>query len=378
VRGGVRVAMLINGYPPRLGGAEQQVAAMSAWLHRQGVQVTVVTRRMPGVARFEVVDGVPVHRLPVPGPKPVASLSYTLAAMRLLRRLRPDILHAHELFSTATSALAAKPLVRAPVVATAHRSGADGDVQRLRRKLFGRTRIAALRRQVDAFVCISREIEAELAGIGIAPARCHHIPNAVDTEHFKPVPDGGKPELRARLGLPDQLTAIFTGRLAPEKRVEQLLAIWPAVRAKCPEARLLILGSGPQQPALERMAGAGVSFLGRIADVAPYLRAADVFILPSAAEGLSVALLEAMASGLAVLVTDVGGGRDVVRPADNGWLVPPEDPPALQAAVLRLLGDAALRASLGSRARQDMERAHALPVIGGQLVALYDRLLNGG
>jgi glycosyltransferase involved in cell wall biosynthesis len=226
-------------------------------------------------------------------------------------------------------------------------------------------------------VCISREIEAELAGIGIAPARCHHIPNAVDTDHFKPLPAGAKSEQRARLELPDDLTVIYTGRLAPEKRVEHLLAIWPGVRSKFPEARLLILGAGPLRPALERMAGPGVGFLGRIDDVAPYLRAADVFVLPSAWEGLSIALLEAMASGLAVIVTDVGGARDVIRPAENGWLVPPDDRAALQAGMLGLLGDASLRASLGSQARQDMERAHALPVIGGQLVALYHQLLSG-
>ena len=370
----IRVAMIIHGYPPRVGGAEQQLAAFAPLLQAQGADVHVLTRRFRGLAPFERIEGIPVHRLPVPGPKAVASVSFTINGLRLLWQLRPHILHAHELFSAATTALLAKRFLAAPVVVTAHRSGELGDVQKLGRKRTGARRLASLRRQVDAFVCISHEIDRELAAVGIPHQRRHFIPNGVDTECFAPVSARRKRELRAALGLPDVPITVFAGRLAREKRISHLVAIWPAVRARHPGALLCLLGSGPEEEAIRQEASEGVRLVGPVADVAPYLQAADLFVLPSIAEGLSVALLEALSTGLPAIVTKVGGARDVVEHGENGWLVPPDDVPALQEAVLTLLGDADRRADLGRRGRERVVRDFALPALAERVIALYQQL----
>src|SRR5687768_17273455 len=167
----IRVAMLIQRYHPHIGGAEQQLAALAPLLQARDIEVTVMTRRYPGLQPFETVKGVPVYRLPIPGPKPLASMAFTLFALPLLRRLRPDVIHAHELLSPTTTAVAAKRLLGIPVVAKVLRGGELGDLAKLKRKAFGQGRIRNFQKHVDAFVVISREIDAELAEIGALPGQ---------------------------------------------------------------------------------------------------------------------------------------------------------------------------------------------------------------
>ncbi len=420
----LRVAMIINGYHPRVGGAERQVGALAPLLQKQGVKVHILTRRYDRFSPFERVDGVPVHRLPIPRPKPLASLFFTLSGLLLLHKLRPDVIHAHDMYSCTTTAVAMKRLSKTPVVVTPHGGGSEGDIERLKRKTMGGWRINSFRNEVDAFTTISEEIDQGLAGIGIAPEKRIAIPNGVDTERFAPFiltkPNQSllnayritepqpilnpmsasvsanlnvhhttnghaltdktqskmeKRAIRALHNLPEEgLITIFTGRLVPGKRVDQLLAVWPTVRTYQPNAHLLILGTGPEEKALKQGAGEGVHFTGNVDDVAPYLKAADLFVLPSAAEGLSVALLEAMASGLPAISTTVGGAPDLINHGQNGWLIPPDNLPALQSALIELLGNSTQREKIGNQARKRVVRDYSLPAVAGQLHELYKKL----
>lgn len=368
----MHVTMIIQAYLPHVGGAERQLAALAPLLRARGVDVSIVTRRYPDMARFERIDGVPVHRLPVPGPKPTASLAFTLQALPLLRRLRPDVIHAHELLSPTTTAVAARRWLGVPVVAKVLRGGLLGDVAKLDRKPLGRLRLQAFRRQVDGFVVISREIDQELAARGIGPEKRFFIPNGVDTARFAPVTAAEKRRLRQELGLDAGELAVFTGRLAAEKQLDKLIALWPQVRACYPGAVLLLVGTGPEAARLAELAGPGVQFTGRVADVAPYLQAADLFVLPSATEGLSNALLEALAAGLPAIATCVGGAPDVITDQTSGWLLPPDAPPwQWLEAILSLLALADKRAHLGSNGRQKVVADYGLAATADALVALY-------
>jgi glycosyltransferase involved in cell wall biosynthesis len=372
----IRVAMMIQGYAPRIGGAERQLAALAPLLREQSVEVSVLTRRYAGLAPFERVEGVPVYRLPIPGPYQLGSLVFTLAALPLLARLRPHIVHAHELLSPTTTALAAKRVLGCPVVAKVLRGGVDGDLAKLRRNRLSARRVAIIRDRVDAFVAISREIDGELAALGVPQERRAFIPNGVDLDRFAPAAPCERQALRAQLGLPDVPIAVFSGRLAPEKRIDLLLATWPEVRAAHPDALLLLVGEGPEQERYARAAGCmGARFAGAVADVAPYLRAADLFVLPSATEGLSNALLEALAAGLPAVATSVGGTPDILANGESGLLVPAGDPPALLRALLALLGDGALRERFGKSGRARVSGAYALPATALRLRALYDQLI---
>lgn len=376
----MRVVMVILEYWPITGGAQRQIAAVAPGLQRAGAEVHVVTRRAPGLAAEECHDEVVVHRLPAPGPKAVASLVFTLAALRRLRALRPDVVHAYSLFSPLTIGLLARRWLGVPLVVKVLRGGRGGDVERLRRKTYSRMRIGALRRDVDRVLTISSEIDAELDALGVDRSRRLALPNGVDVERFRPAAPGERASLRASQGLPDGPIAIYTGRLVEEKRVDLLLEAWASVRGRRPDATLVVAGAGPCEPALRRAAGPGVRFLGGVDDVAPWLRAADVFVLPSDAEGLSNALLEAMATGLVVIATRVGGAVDVVEDGRDGVLLEPGDVAGLRDALTHWLDPARAdeRAALGRAARTVVCERFSLASVTSRLSALYGELLQPG
>jgi glycosyltransferase involved in cell wall biosynthesis len=359
-----------------VGGAERQLAALAPLLNARNVEVCVLTRRYSGLAPFEIIEDVPVYRLPIIKPKPVAALMFTLAALPLLSRLRPHLIHAHGLLSPVTTAITAGRILGTPVVAKPMRGGAWGDLDVIKRKPLTHRRLRLLQKHVDAFPVINSEIDTELAGIGISPERRVFIPNGVNLEKLAPLAPAEKQALRNSLQLPDGPIAIFTGRLEVEKRVDQLIAIWPAVRAVHPQALLLILGEGTEESSLKQAAGDGVQFLGRVDDVAPYLKAADIFVLPSATEGLSNSLLEALAAGLPAIATAVGGTPDLIEHQQSGWLVPPDTPSALQEAAITLLNDKQNRQKLGLQGRARVLKDYALPVTADRLARLYRQLIR--
>lgn len=371
----LRLAIVSHGYAPLIGGAERQTAALAPRLRGLGLDVRVITRQHPGLPAHETLEGVPVWRVPVPGPKPAASLAFTLGAVWQLARWRPQVIHAQELFSATSAALLARRAWGARVVATPHSLGTNGDLYRLRRKWQGERRLESVRREVDCFVAISPPLEAELRAAGVPAERCRLIPNGVDAAAYQPLAGAARAARRAELKLPaGAVVVLFCGRLVDLKRVNRLLEAWPAVRAAQPAAELLILGAGPEEAALRQMAGPGVHFLGAVTDPAYYLAVADIFTLPSAVEGLPVALLEAMAAGLPAVATPVGGVPALVRPGETGQLVPVDDAAALGQALVAMANNPEQRARLGRQAHAVIERDYSLDTAAGQLAALYTEL----
>ncbi len=385
----LRVAMICQGYFPLVGGAERQVASVSQELAQRGVEVHVLTRRFSGLQPEEKLQGVTVHRLPAPRPKALASLTFSLSALPLIHRLRPDILHAHELLSPATTAVAAGLLYQIPVVATVH---GGGEIHRLKEKAFGKVRLNIFRSRIKRFITIGKEIDDQLASEGVPDDIRTWIPNGVDLLHFHPILNEKKEQLKVDLQLPPGPLVVFTGRLVQLKRVDQLIIAWRNVRKQFPQASLLILGTGPEHEALQQLAystnvhfsnpqddhGTGVYFLGEIQDVAPYLQAADLFILPSSREGLSVSLLEAMACGLPVIATQVGGNVDLVHHLQTGWLIPDaagdELPHHLSEAVQTLLTDTSLQTRLAQAGRELVTQTYSLARVAADLSHLYTTL----
>ena len=154
----IRVSMIIQGYHPRIGGAERQLAALAPLLQARDIDVNVLTRRYPGLKPFEIINNVPVYRLPIPGPTPIGSLIFMLAALRLLWQLRPHLIHAHELLSPTMTAVNAKRLLGIPVAAKVLRGGVLGDVMKLKRNALSARRLNSYRSQVDRFIVISQVI----------------------------------------------------------------------------------------------------------------------------------------------------------------------------------------------------------------------------
>jgi glycosyltransferase involved in cell wall biosynthesis len=376
------VAILTSLFPPSVGGIQTQTLALARGLAELGTEVHVVTRPAPGRPAREEADGVVVHRAGLARGGPAATIAYVGLASRVLASLGPrvSVLHAHQLLSPASVALVDRGLRRTPFVVTAHASGEVGDVASLARQgPLGRARLAALRRYAGAFVAVSRTIGDELARAGIPRDRIRSIPNGVDTRRFSPAQDAERRRERRALGLPPVPLAIYAGRLAPEKGVDLLLDGWAEARRRGCLGMVCVVGEGPERAALERRArrhgvAGAVRFAGATDDVGPWLRAADAFVLPSRQEGLSVALLEAMASGLAVVATEVGGNPEAA--GDAALLVPPE-PAALAGALCRVLGEPGTARELGERARRRVLARYGIGEVARRHLELYREVAEG-
>ena len=373
----IHIAMLTHSYHPVIGGAERQIQNLVPYLAAEDVRLSVITRSVSGSPLTEEINGATVYRMPAPKPKPLASLSYTSSALLKLRSLAPQIIHAHGLFATTTTGVLAKQALGIPLVVKLMRGGVDGDVARLRDKFLGRQRLRYFQRHVDRFIVISQEITGELDAHGSSDDRYVYIPNGVDLSRFVPPDAAEKAEIRASLGLSaDEVVVLFTGRLAPEKRLDLLLRSWAAVEDQLPHAKLMIVGTGPDATMLKRLARPSVIFTGPRDDVAPLLQAGDIFILPSATEGLSNALLEAMAAGLAPIATDVGGASDVIVSGESGILVAPGRENELTLSLCRLIKDQALRTRVSARARARIAERFDLRRTASDLRSLYEVVLD--
>lgn len=313
---------------------------------------------------------------------------------RLIDEVRPELVHAH----SAKAGLAARLVVRGriPTVFQPHAWSFEA--------VGGAAAALALRwerwgvRWAHRVVCVS---EAERTTGTSAGVRATYavIPNGIDLERFSPAPatpgvspapaaPGSSPTPaptapdRDRVALlpgPDTTAplVVCVGRLCRQKGQDVLLRAWERILRAVPDARLVLVGDGPDHAALGRQAHPSVHFAGAVADPVPWYRAADLVVLPSRWEGMALAPLEALACGRPVVVTDVDGARESLPPAHTArCLVPPEDAEALAGAVVALLSDAALRASLSEQGRRHVRSTHDVRRSAERVSDLYRALLG--
>lgn len=375
----IHTVMILHSYYPIIGGAERQLQALLPLLKERGVRATVLTRRYPGLSTFELIQGTPVFRLPAIGPKPIAAFTFIISAFFQLLKLRPDVIHSYDLMSPTSAALLVQKFHKVPVIAKVLSGGPKGDIDRIHHRPNGMARLRSITRQVDKFIVISQEIALELDAVGASQDKYVFIPNGVDPEKYIPATPLQKSELRKTLNLPaNALIALYVGRIIPEKRPEHLLAIWNNIRRKFPQSILIMVGDGSELDRLRSLQVNGVYFTGQVESAEAYMQAADIFVLPSAREGLSNALLEAQAAGLPVVATAIGAAPELIKDGKSGLLVPVDDVISLEKAVLRLFGDVDLRTVLASAGRELVIAKYSLQSTANQLENLYRNLVETG
>jgi glycosyltransferase involved in cell wall biosynthesis len=339
-----------------VGGLEKLLVEFARHADRERFDLHFVSLGHAGVVAEEIAAaGWPVTALGVPtGLRP--SLAFRLA--RLLRRLRTDVVHTHDDRPHLYGTLAGRLAGVGRIIHTRHSQGLN-----LSRRQRALVNLAA--GWVDRFVCVSHDSARLAVRQGVLARKVCTVRNGIDLERFAysgPRADG---------------PAVIVARLCPEKDHATLLrATALAVRAD-PSFRLEVAGDGPCREDVHRLAGelglAGhVRFLGQVRDIPPLLARAGLFVLSSLSEGVSLTLLEAMASGLPVVATRVGGNPEVVAD-DTGLLVRPADADALAGALLRLWQAPGERRRLGAAGRARVERH--FDVRG--MVAVYERLYRG-
>lgn len=325
------------------GGQEIRILTEAAGMRARGHQVTLVCPRAARIYQEAVARRLPVIELPI-GRKNFTGLR---ALHRWLRTASIDVLNTHSSTDTWLAALAALALPRPPPLVRTRHISAPVPRNWPTRWLYTR----ATARIVTTGEALRREL---VARNGYDAARIVSIPTGIDTARFMP---GDRDAARARLGLAREGLMIgIVATLRSWKGHRFLLEAFARLADR--QARLALVGDGPVRAALEQQArdlglGARLIMPGNQQDVLPWLQALDIFVLPSYAnEGVPQALMQAMACGLPVVSTDVGGIAEIVTPGVTGVLVAPQDVAALQAALEALLADRARRAALGAAAAQ--------------------------
>lgn len=394
----MNIVLYTNSFLPAIGGRELVVHHLARTLLELGHDVRVLGPAGWWRLRKYKYD-YPVYRYPAMRGR--LNEPVRLAQLLADTALRGcDVIHAHATYPVGYAAARLKRIRDVPLILTPH--GVDihvipelGHGLRLNPQL--RPKIEYAVRSADAVTAISDSMEASLLAAGAEPAKIHRISNGVDIERFaKPAPM----DVHAWLGLaPDTRLLVTVGNYHPRKGHEWLIRTMPMILARAPNARLIIVGknTGVLKPLIEELGlGAAVLLTGALSgghgpdraasrqqeanpDRLAALYANSVAYISAGtaegAEGLSLAVLEAMAAGLPVVATDISGNRDIVRDGENGYLVAPGDREMLAERITRLIGEDALRGQMGARARESVRQRGWL-MIARQYLELYRSVID--
>ncbi|MEZ5317159.1 MAG: N-acetyl-alpha-D-glucosaminyl L-malate synthase BshA [Vicinamibacterales bacterium] len=367
-----------------IGGSGVVATELAHSLALRGHTVRLISSERP----FRWRDGLPelgFDRVDTPAYPLFREPQYLLALATAIARLacehHLDVVHAHYAVPHATAAYLADEMLRADAdaggcrprtVTTLHGTdvtlvGSDPSYRRV---------VAFSIEQSSAVTAVSESLRRDTqTAVGV---RCpiEVIPNFLDCDAYRRQPN---PALRARFATDDQVIVLHASNFRPVKRVGLVLDVFLRIRAARP-ARLLLIGDGPDRPALEAaIAAAGasdaVTFLGEVQDPVPWLSLADLFLLPSSQESFGLAALEAMACGVPVAVSRVGGLPEVVTDDDTGLLCDPDDAAGMAGRILALLADRDAAARMGRRAAAVARERFCVDAIVPRYEALYARVV---
>ena len=384
---GIMNILIINyEFPPVGGGGGIATYYLARELSRQGYAVTVLTSAFEGLRWHEEIEGVKVYRVPVLRKRRdycsvVEMASFIVSSfpvlLYLLLKARYDLIHVFFGVPSGPLGYFAKKLFGIPYVI---RMG-GGDVPGFRPFQYKRLYtlltpfLKVLWRNAAFLVANSAGLRQMAAHVAFdLPIQV--IPNGIDLDRFT----------NGRLRSPSDIVRIlFVSRLILRKGLQFLIDAVPAMLAQAQNPFIIhVVGDGPDKKLLtEQIERLGVSetfrFYGYVehAKLPKYYLNADIFVLPSLAEGMPNVVLEAMGSGLAVAATKVAGSEELVHQGENGFLVAPKDVHALAAALLDLINDPALRERMGQRGKE-IARQYSCQSMTAQYIALYQRAVHKG
>ena len=348
-------------------GSERQVFDLVVGLRERGERATLVTHPAGPLFR-RMTEGMDVVAL---APKGDVDIAAAWRLSRVLKSMRPDVVHAHDSHAVAMSATAIailSPTPRLPLVVT-RRTEFRPD-----RSAFSRWKYS----QVDAFIATNATVRQRLQAEGVPAAKITVIPPGVDVDfidHLEPSP------IHVELFLPTHAPIVGNvSTLEPQKGHHRLITAAGLVLRHVPDARFVILGDGSLQEALTREVHTRhlerhVFLPGFLSDVARHTKSFDVYASSSLHPTGSLAIIEAMAAARPIVATAVGHIPDLIEDGISGLLVPPRDDKAMAAAIVRLLENSALRQTLGHSARARARSIFSLDRMVSDTAALYERLV---
>lgn len=372
--GPLRIVYLID--KMGAGGAQTHLRSLASRLDRERFSTEVVCLTRGGVSADRLrLEGIPVTVL---GVSRLYSPSAGPAFLRFatwLRRSRPAVVHTYLSTANVFGSAAARAASVGGLITTRRDTGfADGRLMRRALALTNRwaRRVVAVSEDTAR---IARQRE------GVAEPRLAVIPNGVDLDRFSPA--GRREKARGALGVPPSVPLLATvSHLTPIKGIDVLVEAAPAIRAAVPDAHFLVAGRGTEQEQVQRRIdalGLGKAFrlLGSYEDVPGLLEAADLFVLPSRSEGQPNAVIEAMAMGLPVVASRVGGVPEVARHDREALLVEPDEPEPLAQACREVLAAPDLARRLGRAGHERAQAEFSLPTMLRRYADLYADVARG-
>lgn len=369
-------------YLPYLGGAELFVREIVSRLSHRYRFVIVTARGEKLPLRREKEGGAEIIRVGLG--KPLDKVIYPIPALARALQFGPvDVVHAVMVNASALSAAVYCRLKHKPSLLTLQ----SGDSEEYVRGYLGPffPIYPRLHRSFDRVHAISRHLRDQAIRYGADRSRIAVIPNGVDTTIFSRgvYALADLESLREGLGLTGKRIIVSASRLSITQRVSDLVRAMPGVIQEHPDAVALLIGDGEDRPALEKLSSelhldGRVRFLGALEhkQVAPYLCLAEVFVRPSATEGLGTAFLEALACEVPIVGTPVGGIPDFLEEEKTGLFCEPGKPESIAKAVNRLLSDGELARECASRGRAMVEESYQWDGVAERIAGLYEDLLH--
>lgn len=336
---------LLGQYPPHIGGVSSHTYLLSRELVKRGDQVYVLTYPHTDV---KDIDGVKVETAFAPNIKGLRGLFFFISSFfkltNMVRRFNIELIHAHFLLPPGLIGVCVGSLLGKKTAVTAH--GSDLMIQAKNPVL--RSLIKFVLKKADYVLVVNQTLKDKVLELGINPDKVYITPNAVDVEKFNPK----KKELPSDMNIiHDKPMILFVGNLVFQKGVKFLLEAKKLMKS---DVKLVVVGDGPLRHELEMKVQddniQDVFFAGARRDVEQIMPSADIFVLPSISEGLPITILEAMASGLPVVATNVGGISEVMN-KQVGLMVKASSPTELASAMDKILENETLRNDMSVAAR---------------------------
>ena len=387
----MKVCFFITRYAPVFSGQAIQLERIGRELRKRGVEFFVVSYRFSGLSAREVRDGVRIHRISPSLPGRLGDLTLSVKSFLAMLRFRRDfdILHVHSISAGKYGAMLAAKLLGKKTVFEMTLVGSD-DPESIR----GHSSVPAVEmlffKMFDKYFAISEALAQSYERMRLPRGKLWRLAKGVDTERYSPPPD--KRPIRRTLGLPeDRPIVVFVGAVMRRKGVDVLMAAWKKVAAMDSRAVLVIVGpdtfdevqshlnefAREARETAKRELEGRVVFTGMTDAVHDYLRASDIFVFPSRAEGMPASPLEALSCGLPCVLAPMGGiAEQVIENGKSGIIVPQDDADALAEALVGLLRDPALAAKLGANARERAIERFSVEKAADDLIGYYKTMLS--
>lgn len=375
--GQLSVLMVIRAFHPIIGGAEKQAQLLAESFIRSGIHVEVVTSRFTKqMKKFEIINEVPVNRINCPNIKYLGNIIFFIGLFVFLirKRIEYDIYHVHQAQDHCLIVGLFLSIFNKRAILKITGSGDNFDINKLKKRKIAKILISYIYKY-EKFIVFNKGVIGQLIDYKIPSSKIKVIPNGIEISEL-PIRD-------IKLDK-SSINLITIGRLEKIKNIEVIVRALPILMGKkhhINSVKLLIIGDGPEREYLKKITlqeGVidNVIFEGYQNDPTSYLLTADIFILSSWSEGMSNTLLEAMASGIPIIASDIPSNKILISHLEHGLLFPPESADDLADRIIELTDDDVLSHSMAANARLKIETEYNIDYIVKRYTALYSEIIK--